>query len=569
VRPLAKPLVSLLGALLLATALAATRAPTAAASSTQQAMFEDDTQLLTNPSQTIQRLRILGVSRIRVAFRWQYIAPNPTSSKPPKGFTGSDPADYPQGNWAIWDDIVREAQTAGMGIDLDAIGGAPVWALGPGRPKGNSNLGWNPSPSMFRAFVHALGVRYSGDYDPTLEKLAPGDPNDLPRVSFWSVWNEPNYGPSLAPQGVLGHLTIENSPRMYRNLVDAGWTALQQTGHPHDTFIFGELAPRGMNYWGVFSGMRPLAFLRAMYCVDASYRPLRGSAAANRGCPTTAAGSRQFRAQNPALFGAAGISDHPYMRWYPPNREASPDPTTGQGTADYSTLGVIGNLERATDRLQRAYGSPAQFRIWNTEFGYITSPPKHDSQREPKPPYYYPWVSPTTAAYYDNWAEYISWRDPRIASFFQYLLHDPDPVSKSTDWGGYASGLLFWNYSQKPGFSAWRLPLYLPVTTGRRGQALKVWGCLRPAQYAISDTSLPQTVDIQLQPNSTGQFQTVQTVTISSAKASCYFYVPVKFPSSGAVRLTWTYPNPDPNFAYLDPVKSTQVYSRHVQITLR
>jgi hypothetical protein len=553
---------------MLAAALFALASAPAHASSTQEAMIEDDGQIMSNPSATIDRYRMIGVGRIRLAVHWYYIAPSVASSHPPKRFNASDPASYPASNWAIWDEIVQDAANAHMGIDMDVEGGAPKWALGPGRPKGSTNPNWEPSPRMYQDFVHALGVRYSGDYNPVLKRLTPGDSRDLPRVSFWSIWNEPDYGPSLAPQGVPGHLTIENSPRMYRNLVDAAWTALRQTGHTRDTFIFGELAPRGMNYWGVFSGMRPLVFLRAMYCVDASYRPLRGSAAANRGCPTTAAGSRQFRAQNPALFHASGVSDHPYMRWYPPNRETNPDPTTGQGTSDYSTLAVIGNLERASDRLERAYGSRSRLRIWNTEFGYITSPPKHDNQREPKPPYYYPWVSPTTAAYYDNWAEYISWRDPRIASFFQYLLRDSVPVTKATDWGGYASGLLSYNLKQKPGYSAWRLPLYLPKTSARRGKGLEVWGCLRPARYANLDTSQPQTLAIQLQTGSRGPFRTIQTVTISNPGASCYFDVPVTFPSSGTVRLGWSYPTLDPMLGYLDPLKSHSVVSRPAQITL-
>jgi hypothetical protein len=553
----------LVRASLLAAGLTVLPAATAAASNSQQAMFEDETQMLTNPSLTIQRLRMLGVGRIRLGVRWYQIAPKPFSSRPPNGFRGSDPAAYPSANWGIWDAIIQQATQAGIAVDLNASGGAPSWALGPGRPRGNTNMYWDPSPSKYEAFVHALGVRYSGNYDPKLGKLVPGDPNDLPRVSFWSVWNEPDYGPSLAPQGVLGHLTIENSPRMYRNLVDGAWTALQQTGHNRDTFIFGELAPRALtNYWGVFSGMAPLVFLRAMYCVDSRYRPLSGAAAANRGCPTTAAASSRFRAQNPALFRASGISDHPYMRWYPPNQERDPNP-------NFSSLAQIRQLERASDRLEHAYGSPSHFQIWNTEFGYITSPPKHDNQYEPASPHYYPWVSQATAAYYDNWAEYISWRDPRIASFFQYLLHDPDPVTKATDWGGYASGLLRWDYSQKPGYSAWRFPVYLPATSARRGQPLRVWGCLRPAHLAIADTTLAQTLSIQLQPGSKGQFETVQTVTISDPKASCYFNVPVTFPDSGTVRLTWSYPAVDPNFAYLDPLQPHQVYSRHVQITLR
>jgi hypothetical protein len=538
------------------------------ASNAQQAMFEDDVQLFSNPAATLQRFRMLGVSSIRVGVHWFYIAPSVRSKRPPKGFNGSDPASYPARNWSLWDQIVTEAQKDGIGLDFDPEGDAPEWALGPGRPKGATNGSWNPSPALYQAFVHALGVRYSGDYNPVLKKLTPGDSRDLPRVSFWSVWNEPDYGPSLAPQGVPGNLTVENSPRMYRNLVDAAWTALHQTGHAHDTFLFGELAPRGMNYWGVFSGMRPLVFLRAMYCVDASQRQLRGTAAAQRGCPTTAAGSRGFRTQHPALFRATGLSDHPYMRWYPPNREANPDPTTRAGTADYSSLAVIGNLERTIDRLQAVYGSRSRLSIWNTEFGYITSPPKHDNQREPKPPYYYPWVSQSTAAYYDNWAEYISWRDPRIASFFQYLLRDPESSNRTTDWGGFASGLLNYNFRQKPGYSAWRLPVYLPRTTGGRGQSLEVWGCLRPAHFAILDTSQPQTLAIQFQTGSRGSFQTVQTVVIDRPAQSCYFDVRVKFPSSGTVRLGWSYPTGDPGLGYFDPLQAHSVVSRGVKITL-
>ncbi len=560
---------ALIGAALSALALGAVRATPAVASSTQQGMLEDDVQLLNNPQGTVDRLRMLGVQRIRLGVRWYYIAPSQHSSRPPKGFVPSNPASYPSANWTPWDQIVVDATNAGIGVDLDPMGGAPQWALGPGRPRGANNPNWEPSPTQYHAFVHALGERYSGNYNPVLGRLTPGDSRDLPRVSFWSIWNEPDYGPSLAPQGVPGHLTIENSPRMYRQLVDAGWTALQQTGHGHDSFIFGELAPRGFNYWGVFSGMKPLVFLRAMYCVDAGYRPLTGTAARLRGCPTTAAGVRRFRSRHPALFRASGISDHPYMRWYAPNHEVSPDPVNGSSTIEYSSLALIGNLERAIDRLQRVYGSPSRMSIWNTEFGYITTPPKHDNQYEQGKPHYYPWVSQQKAAYYDNWAEYISWRDPRIASFFQYLLHDPEPVNKSTDWGGYASGLLSYSFRQKATYSAWRLPLYMPKTTARRGQSLRVWGCLRPGHYAILDSSKPQSVAIQLQRNSRAPWQTIQMVTISRPTQSCYFDVRVKFPSGGNVRLGWSYPTQDPQLGYFDPLEPHSVVSRGQSITLR
>ena len=64
--------------------------------------------------------------------------------------------------------------------------------------------------------------------------------------------------------------------------------------------------------------MKPLVFMRALYCVDSRYRQLRGYAAAVRGCPTTAAGSRRFRAQNPGLFSQSGIALHFWSRWYAP-----------------------------------------------------------------------------------------------------------------------------------------------------------------------------------------------------------------------------------------------------------
>jgi len=511
-----------------------------------ESIVEADPSLMSDPLGTLSRLRLIGVQQVRLSIYWSQIAPSPQSRRPPRHFDAGDPAAYPPANWAIWDTIITAAAADGISIDLDPQGTAPRWALGRGEPRGATNMNWEPSAADFGRFMHALGVRYSGHYTP------PGASSPLPRVSFWSVWNEPDYGPSLAPQGVPGHLTVENSPRMYRNLVDAAWTALHQTGHGSDTFLFGELAPRGKPFWGVFSGMKPLPFLRAMYCLDARYRPLRGAAAAIRGCPTTAAGSRRFRARNPALFEATGVSDHPYMRWYPPNREAQPDP-------DYSTLGTIANLEQALDRLQRAYGSRARLPIWDTEFGYITDPPKHHDQ--------YPWVSPATAAYYINWAEYISWRDPRIRSFDQYLLYDPEAALKANDWGGFASGLLTFTGAQKPTYSAFRLPLYLPVSATRRGRSLEVWGCARPATFAILDTGSPQSVEIQFAPAGTRRFTTLRTVTISSARSGCYFDVRVAFPASGLVRLAWTYPTLDTELPA--PARGFTAYSRLARVSVR
>jgi len=548
----------------LATSIGAIAATEARASGSQISIFQDDPRLDKDPAGTLLRMRLLGAQVVRVSVPWYFIAPARNSKRPPAGFNGSDPASYPAANWSLWDAIATSAHNDGITVDFDLMGGSPRWAIGPGRPAGNFNSSWEPNAAAYGAFVHAVATRYSGNYDPATGQLAPGNPNDLPRVDFWSIWNEPDYGPSLAPQGVPGHLTIENSPRLYRNLVDAAWSALQGTGHTTatDTIVFGELAPRGESYFGVFSGMTPLDFMRNMYCVDGNYHPLRGTAARLRGCPTNAAGSRQFRAQNPALFQASGVSDHPYMRWYAPNHEVNPDPTNHLSTRDYTSLGVIGNLTRAMDRLVGAYGSGARLQIYDTEFGYITAPPKHspDPNNHSVKVYY---LSPATAAGYMNWAEYLSWLNPRLHTFDQYLLYDIERPTRGNDWGGFASGLLTWNGMQKATYYAWRLPLYLPVTTARRGHSLEVWGCVRPAPFGVLDTGQPQTAQIQFAPHSGGGFTTMQTVTVGQG-SSCYFDVHLTFPSSGTVRLAYTYPLGDMLLG-----NGAQVLSRTVGVTVK
>ena len=80
----------------------------------------------------------------------------------------------------------------------------------------------------------------------------------LPRVGFWSVWNEPNVGSSsLSPQTVNG---VEVGPRLYRGLLDAAWSALQATGHGGDTILIGELASTGHANPGSTLGMEPPPF---------------------------------------------------------------------------------------------------------------------------------------------------------------------------------------------------------------------------------------------------------------------------------------------------------------------
>ncbi|HEY5316914.1 MAG TPA: hypothetical protein VIJ20_02965, partial [Solirubrobacteraceae bacterium] len=397
---------------------------------------------------------------------------------------------------------------------------------------------YEPSASQFGSFVEAVGKRYDGHYTPA------GSSTPLPDVRFWAIWDEPNYGFQLAPQATSKG--VEVAPELYRGLVDHGFSALRATGHGHDTILIGDTAPRGANVPGVANGMVPLRFLRALYCVGSNFRELRGSAAAQRDCPTTAGASRRFRAQNPGLFDASGFAAHLYTS----GQDSRPNLRDPSNEHDYAGLVDLPNLERTLDRLNATYGSHSHLPIYNTEFGFQTDPPRSQCGCV--------FLSPATAAFYMNWSEYIEWSNSRVHSDAQYLLYDaPGPPGHLSTESVFSSGLLLFSGAPKADFSAFELPLYLPSTSTRSGRLLEVWGQVRPGPYAKRDTGAAQQVQIQFQSSSGGAWTTLSTPTVTNSAG--YFKVPVRFPSSGSVRLLWTYPS---GFTFLPLDASPVVTSR-------
>jgi hypothetical protein len=541
-------LVPFVAALALLAGLCASVAAPARASTTQISIMEPGPHLDSDPVDTLHTLRLLGVSEIRLNMGWDDVAPNPTARKPPAHFNGTNPADYPASHWAVFDAIIRDAQAAGIGIDLDLSGKAPQWAM-PGYPPVTYQGSQYPSASDYQQYVEAAGKRYSGTYTP------PGSTTPLPDVSVWSIWNEPNYVSSLRPQGTGHNDSILTSPRLYRGLVAAAWKGLGATGHGHDKIIFGELAARGYPNLKINPGMWPVTFLQSLYCVDSKYRELRGTAATQQGCPKTAAASRRFRASNPGLFDASGVSVHPYSRWYPPNVEKYFTCVKGGLCA---SLAQVGNLITAIGKVQRAYGSSRKLPVYSTEYGYQTSPPKLSYD----PTSMAHNVSTATAAVYLNQAEYMSYKNPQIASYDQYLLFDPEAPTKANDYGSYASGIETWNGTLKPTYNAFRLPVYLPKTTVSSGGSLEVWGDARPAPFASLDTGgAAQTVAIEFEPRGSSTFTTLVTVPVTNREG--YFDVRETFPSTGTVRLAYTYPATDMMLA-----PGYTVFSRNVSITV-
>ncbi len=485
-------------ALLLALLVGAACAlPTPAGASTRQlAIFQDNLLLLDQPRQqldvTLAELRRLGVQTLRISVVWDYLAPAADSWQRPTAFAGADPAAYPAAGWVPYDRVVRAAARFGLGVDFDLMGGAPLWATR--RPPASSMLHvFYPDAAAFEEFVRAVGTRYSGRYIP----FPSGSP--VPRVSFWSIWNEPNVGSSsLAPQTVGG---IEVGALLYRRLADAAYRELQQTGHGSDLILAGELASTGHADPGAELGTEPLRFLRALFCVDSEYRRLTGPAARAKGCPTARA---DFRAQHPVLFDVSGWSHHPY------NLLAAPDVPPPVDHPDWVTLADLPKLEHALDGLQRLYGSGRRLPIYLTEYGLETNPPRMT----------FP-ITPALQASFLNQAEYLAWRDPRVAAFSQYLLSDAS---------SFASGLEFADRTHKPSYAAYQLPIWIPQP---RGRTIEVWGCARGENNIASPGA--RAVEIELDGRG------LRTVQLSPS--SCYLDIRVTLPHSGRVRLVWRRPD--------------------------
>ena len=503
--------------------------PAARASVMQESTFQDDKLLVySTPAvvgQTLDTLRMLGVDRVRVSVFWNVVAPNPTSRTKPS-FDASNPGSYPPGSWDRYDTLVRLAAQRAIGVNFDLTSPAPYWATGL-PPRLDIEKNYLPSAVEFGRFAAAVGTRYSGHYTP------PGASASLPGVSYWSIWNEPNQPGWLTPQWT-GSTTrpVEAAPRLYRDLLDAAWAGLQSTGHGFDTILIGETAPKGLNVTGLTRAIKALHFIRQLYCLDDSYRPLVGASATARGCPATF-DAQAFVTAHPALFAATGWAHHPY--------ELTFAPSTAPTDPDFVTVANLPRLSAALGTILRAYGPPAGraggLPLYLTEFGYLTKPPSPLG------------VSFTQQQAYMDEAEFITYNNPRVHTLSQFLLVDDLPKSGISDpvaaFGGtFQTGLELANGTRKPSFFSYRLPVFVPVTSVRRGRTLRVWGLVRAAPRGVA-----QTVVIQYRRNASRRgFVTVRTA--RTGGATHYIDTRVKVSSSGLLRLAWTPPGSGTAVAY-------------------
>lgn len=482
---------------------------------------------------TLAELKQLGVDRVRVSVYWNLIAPSAQSKQRP-AFGAGGPADhraYPEAHWDRYDRIVRLARAHGLELLFDLTGPAPLWATG--RPERRDiEATYEPRAADFRDFAAAVGSRYSGH--------ARDQEGELPRVDSWSIWNEPNHPGWLTPQWLPdprgGHLPlVPASPRIYRDLADAGVAGLEAGGHGTDTILLGETSPRGHRLQGLTRAIRPLEFIREMYCLDEDFDPFQGEEATIRGCP----GSRAaFATDHPALFRASGWAHHPYA--------LESRPSSSARHRDDVVLADIRRLTRTLDRIHSAHGRPARLPVWLTEYGYQTDPPDPTIG-----------VSWARQAAYLNQAEFLAYRNGRIASTAQFLLFDDAPLREFAaddprHWGTFQSGLKTADGWPKRAYFAFQSPIHVSPSRTRAGRRVRILSQLRGAPDGAALRGR-----LQRRPaRGRARWRTIQRFTTTNPRG--YASLKVRVRRSGRFRVVWT-----------DPRTGEALVTRQVRVSVR
>ena len=470
----------------------------AGASGSQESIMQDDDLLMysgaARADATLAELDNLGVDRVRVSIHWRNVAPERRSAlRDP-----TDPASYNPSEFDAIDHLVRQVQRHGISVLLTITGPAPSWAGGITRP----------DRLAYSQFVEMLGRRWSGSYRD--ENQGRGV---LPRITAWTVWNEPNWHSSLMPQWQSSRRGTRRpfAPRLYRRLYRAAIAGLDRTGHGSDTILLGDTAPLGSSGKTDRSPLRPVVFLRELFCLHADGRPMTGATARRRDCDYDKRGPLK----------ATGYAHHPYPVSVPPGTPGK-DPL-GLILGDSSRLAQILDQAAAAGRISP--GLP----IWYTEFGYQTRPP------DP-----FKGVPLAQQAAYLVQAEKQTWADPRVAAHAQFLLRDDEPRGEFPEgdrrrWITWQSGLRMTDGSTKPAYESYRLPFYAPPQVAPN-ETLELWGMVRPA-----DPGTTQRVTIQRRPNGSAQWETLGDV--ETADPHGYFTAKITSPQPGEYRFLWTPPD--------------------------
>ncbi len=488
----------------------------AVASSSQVSVMMDDNLLVLSSDKArdkaLLQMKALGVDYVRVTLLWSIVASGTKAGH----FDAKNPAAYPRRNWDRYDNLVRSAQHDGIGVYFDVTGPGPRWAdaTAPASQR-KSQATWMPDPAKFYKFVYAVGRRYSGGY-----RKEDKDRGVLPRVAFWSIWNEPNQGGWLTPQSyrspTLGRV-IPYAPFLYRRLYLQAHAALAATGHDKDFIAIGETAPTGRGAPSSRNPLAPKLFIRELLCVNAQGIPFTGAEASARNCA-------DFAKYGPLR--AAAWAHHPYTRKDPPTAPPPPDGIT---------IANIGDLSKMLDQLAITTGHiNSPLSVVASEFGYETNPPDR-----------FAGVSLDKQATWMNLGDFLAYSDPRVVGMTQFLLRDapPDrrhPKGSKAYWQTYQSGVLNGAGHRKPAFAAYMLPLVLyPAGKDADGTVLTgFWGQLRFRPHAFPYLQAADQVQLEYQPPGAKTWQALGPA-VPIVNGQDFFTGTAGNPGPGLIRATW------------------------------
>jgi hypothetical protein len=240
--------------------------------------------------------------------------------------------------------------------------------------------GFRPDVREFERFASAAAQYFKG------------------RVDRYSIWNEPNWKTWLQPS--------KAAPGIYRALYSRGYRAIK-AADPVAKVLIGETSP----YRRPGFSSAPIAFLRSLTCVNKRYRR-------SGGCP---------------VLRTDGYAHHPY--------DFAHSPAYRYPGRDNATMGTLGNLTRALDRIQRAgalrYNGGGRIPLFLTEFGYFASGHRALSARA------------RSRFLVQGFARAL--RNGRVRSQLQYLLVSPP---RRFSWSFFDLGLMTTSGRKHPQFRA-------------------------------------------------------------------------------------------------------------------
>jgi hypothetical protein len=361
----------------------------------------------------LRRAREGGATTVRLGVSWRYVG----LRKPGSRAEAQSPT-WSGYRWEQVDGEVRALTAAGL-QPLLAVGIAPEWFEGSGRPSSAGPGTWRPSAEAFGDFARALASRFNGS-----RKDSAG--NRLPRVRYFQAWNEPNIPNDLNPQGKGSRNT---SPGMYRSLLKTFYAGVKKARS--DNFVVtGGLSPFGNLPSSKPGGsVPPIDFTRELLCVNAA-----GTSA--RKCSRVP-------------FDAYAL--HAYPQADPRENPRNPGDIRLRLSKITKTLKLAARAGTISSRQAKT--------IWMTELGFSGGPAPEDH--------------PDTQAGYLQLAFYMLWRDG-VDNIMWWHLRDRDrgnPVFMGNS-GLFARGASVEADAAKPAYTAYRFP----VVVFRSGSRTLMWG---------------------------------------------------------------------------------------------